>query len=106
MPSNSLLNFIYETSPSIILISISFSENLGSTLRLINKIFDHYQIPVLLGGSALNNLENDEITEIQKVNNLLVMIKNSTLDNVVKITKSLIGRIQPHKTQSLKAKTV
>lgn len=106
MPSSSLLNFIHETTPSIIFISVSFSENLGSALRLINKIFDHYQIPVLLGGSAINNLENDEITEIQKVNNSLVMIKNSTLDNVVKITKSLIRGIQPHKTQSLKAKIV
>jgi methanogenic corrinoid protein MtbC1 len=53
MPTESILNFIDNNNPDIVLVSITLEDNLAAGQRLVKKIKDHIDIPVLVGGYAL-----------------------------------------------------
>lgn len=53
MPTESILNFIDNNKPDIVLISITLEDNLSAGQRLTRKIKDHSNIPILIGGYAL-----------------------------------------------------
>ncbi|AJM92388.1 MULTISPECIES: cobalamin-dependent protein [Nitrosopumilus] len=53
MPTESILNFIDNNKPDIVMISITLEDNLSAGQRLVKKIKDHINIPVLIGGYAL-----------------------------------------------------
>lgn len=53
MPTESILSFIDNNKPDVVLVSITLADNLGAGQRLIKKINDHVKIPVLVGGYAL-----------------------------------------------------
>lgn len=90
VPTTSVLECMRETNPCILLISVSFSENLSSALRLIKNIEYHSNIPMILGGFAIDNLKRQEISSIISDSLSLHIIKESTLEDVVKTIKSLI----------------
>lgn len=53
IPTESVLNFIQNNKPDIILISITLEDNLGAGQRLVKKIKEKYKNPVLIGGYAI-----------------------------------------------------
>ena len=91
IPATSLLKFISEAHPCALLISVTFSENLGSALHLIRKVCDHHKIPMLLGWFAVNNMKTQEITHITIGNPFLHIIKESHLETIVKKIQCLIS---------------
>jgi len=55
VPSASILNYISDNKPSLIMISVTLSDNLGAATRLAKKIIEHFDMIVLIGGQAINN---------------------------------------------------
>jgi len=53
IPTESILNFIQNNKPDIILISITLQDNISAGQRLVKKIKRQYNIPVLVGGYAI-----------------------------------------------------
>jgi len=53
IPTESILSFIQNNKPDIILISITLEDNLGAGQRVVRKIKENYKIPVLIGGYAI-----------------------------------------------------
>ena len=58
IPTESILSFIEYNNPEIVLISITLEDNLAAGQRLVRKIKDHRDIPILIGGFALNSKKN------------------------------------------------
>lgn len=52
MPTESILSFIDNNKPNIIFVSITLEDNLGAGQRLVKRIKEHADIPVLIGGYA------------------------------------------------------
>ena len=70
IPTESILSFIQNNKPDVILISITLKDNLSAGQRLVTKIKERYKIPVLIGGYAIQTekipkFEGDVICDIR-----------------------------------------
>ena len=52
-PAESLITFIHEHNPDIVLVSITMEDNVKTAQRLVNKIQREFEIPILIGGQAV-----------------------------------------------------
>lgn len=57
IPTDSIIEFIGMKKPDIVLISITIQDNVSAGQRLSKKIRDHYKIPILIGGYAMQHGE-------------------------------------------------
>lgn len=91
VPSDSVIAFASKFEPDLIMISITLSENLGATNKLINKILDSKISipPILVGGNGIESLriksENDRLKKVKflkgiKLSGILSNIKEVTND--------------------------
>lgn len=55
IPTESILTFIENDKPDVVLISITIEDNLQAAQRLIKKIKREYEIPILVGGRAIQS---------------------------------------------------
>lgn len=53
IPTEDILRFINNNKPDVVLISITLPDNIGAGQRLVRKIKESYNIPVLIGGYAM-----------------------------------------------------
>lgn len=58
IPTESILSFIDNNNPDTVLVSITLEDNLAAGQRLVRKIKDHRDIPIFIGGFALNSKKN------------------------------------------------
>lgn len=79
MPTESILDFISNKKPEIILISITLDDNLVAGQRLVRKIKNQFNIPVLIGGYAL---QSENIPKFDAE-----IIPDSQLDQIPKILR-------------------
>ncbi len=54
-PSADVIDFIKDKKPDVILVSITLEDNIKPGQRFVKKIVEKYDIPVLVGGLALEN---------------------------------------------------
>jgi MerR family transcriptional regulator, light-induced transcriptional regulator len=86
VPSDSVISFIKKLDPSIVIISITLAENLGSAKRLINDILlSNGKIPtILVGGAGVSSIKNEQ-------NNYVIsgvkFLKNTSLSGLLTIIK-------------------
>ncbi|HEY6534575.1 MAG TPA: cobalamin-dependent protein [Candidatus Nitrosocosmicus sp.] len=88
-PTESIIKYIKETSPSIIMISVTLKDNIESCKRLIKKINSELNSPILLGGLAIT--ESNELQKKQILNlgtNIKIAI-NISLDKIIRIVKNM-----------------
>lgn len=52
MPTESILNFVSNNKPDVVLLSITLEDNLLAGQRLVRKIKEQFDIPILVGGFA------------------------------------------------------
>lgn len=55
IPTESILSFIDNNNPDVVLVSITLEDNLAAGQRLVTKIKGHRDIPIFIGGFALNS---------------------------------------------------
>lgn len=54
-PNESILSFIETSKPDIVFVSITLEDNIKPGQRLVKKIADSYDIPIFVGGFAMEN---------------------------------------------------
>ena len=80
MPNESILSFVGTTKPDSILVSITLEDNIKAGQRLVKKIADSYQVPIFVGGLALQNEKTPKFDG--------TIIKDVELDKIPRIIKS------------------
>jgi methanogenic corrinoid protein MtbC1 len=53
IPTESILDFIEQNNPDLVLLSITIDDNLKSGQRLVRKISKESNVPILVGGLAV-----------------------------------------------------
>lgn len=81
LPTESILSFIENDKPDVILISITLEDNLAAGQRLVRKIKDQHNIPVLIGGYAM------QAKKIPKFDGKI--IADSSLEEIPKILRKI-----------------
>ena len=89
IPTDSMINYIDETKPFMILISVTLKDNIGSAVRLIKKISTIFNIPILVGGLAINHSSDIERKNIEAISPHVRIIVNSPLTAIVKTIKGI-----------------
>ena len=79
IPTESIINFINNNKPDVIMISITLEDNIAAGQRLVKKIRENFNIPILVGGFAL------QVGKIPKFDAKVIM--NSALDEIPKIIR-------------------
>jgi len=83
IPTESILHFIDDKNPELVMVSITLEDNLKAGQRLIKKIKESFKIPVIVGGYAL---------EQEKIPNFDAEIfANLSLDQLPKIIRTTIS---------------
>ena len=54
-PNESILSFIETSKPDVVFVSITLEDNIKPGQRLVKKIAESYDIPIFVGGFALEN---------------------------------------------------
>ena len=80
IPTESILDFIESNKPKIILVSITLEDNILAGQRLVKKIKEKHDIPILVGGFALQS------KKIHKFD--ATVVPDVTLDEIPKIIKT------------------
>lgn len=89
IPTDSMINYIEETKPCMILISVTLQDNIGSAIRLIKKISTIFSIPILVGGLAINHCSDIERKNMEAISPYVRTIVNSPLSVIVKTIKGI-----------------
>ncbi|MCV0392411.1 MAG: cobalamin B12-binding domain-containing protein [Nitrosopumilus sp.] len=79
IPSESILSFIEYKKPDVILISITLEDNIGAGQRLVKKIKEQFNIPILVGGYVFHG----EVTPKFDVK----IVPDSGLEEIYKIIR-------------------
>jgi MerR family transcriptional regulator, light-induced transcriptional regulator len=105
MPTESIIKYIRDTNPSIIMISVTLKDNIGSSKRLIKKINSEFQIPILIGGQVFTEINEKEKKDIELTNTNTKVLTNTTLKTIIytigKLTKNftISSMLLQHKVQ-------
>jgi len=83
IPSESILHFIENDKPDLVMVSITLEDNLRAGQRLIKKIKDNFKVPVVVGGFAL---EQEKIPKFDAE-----VFANSTLNDLPKLIRTSIS---------------
>ena len=80
VPTESILSFISNNKPEIVLLSITLEDNLPAGQRLVKKIKEQFDIPILVGGFAL---QGEKIPKFDAK-----IISESTLEEIPRLLKA------------------
>ena len=89
VPSESIIDYIRNIEPAIILISVTITDNLKTAERLIKKIhLKFHKIRIIVGGSAFNNNYNNYNKEVDKnyydIKRSVVLMPKTSLGELIK----------------------
>ena len=90
-PASLILESIELNKPDCVFISVTLDENMLSANRMIQKINDQYNIPIILGGQAVkNNSENEHVLIGQHISitKILKLIQYKKFEIIPKITNN------------------
>jgi len=90
-PASSILESIELNKPDCVFISVTLDENMLSANRMIQKINDQYNIPIIIGGQAVkNNSENENVLIGQhlSITKILKLIQYKKFEIIPEITNS------------------
>lgn len=80
MPTESIISFIESNKPDMVFVSITLPDNLSAGQRLVKKIKEEHDIPIFVGGNAM------QTEKIPKMDAKIVL--NPSLEEIPKIIRS------------------
>ncbi|MGA6923067.1 MAG: cobalamin-dependent protein [Nitrososphaeraceae archaeon] len=91
IPTEYIMDFMRDLQPDIIFISITLAENIKPAERLIQKIHQKYnnRLPVVVGGSALNMIDQNQESRINAF-----LMKNVSFEDIMNLVKANIHTIR------------
>jgi methylmalonyl-CoA mutase cobalamin-binding subunit len=87
IPTDEGIQYIHDVRPDIVFISVTLSENIRSSERLIQQIQTEYnnKLPIVVGGSAFNN-RNHYLNSRSSA----FLMKEASFDDIMKLVKASI----------------
>ncbi len=84
IPTDYIIEYVRDLQPDIIFISVTLAENIKPAERLVQQIHTKYnnKLPVVVGGSAFNNMEQYPDSTIDAF-----LMKNASFDDIMKLVK-------------------
>jgi MerR family transcriptional regulator, light-induced transcriptional regulator len=84
IPTDYIIEYIHDSQPDIIFISVTLAENIKPAERLVQQIHTKYnnKLPVVVGGSAFNNMDQYADSTIDAF-----LMKNVSFDDIMKLVK-------------------
>jgi methanogenic corrinoid protein MtbC1 len=84
IPTDYIIEYIRDLQPDIIFISVTLAENIKPAERLVQQIHTKYnnKLPVVVGGSAFNNMDQYPDSTIDAF-----LMKNVSFDDIMKLVK-------------------
>ncbi len=82
IPTDSIMHFIRHNDPDVVMVSITLEDNLKTGQRLIKKIREKFDVPVMVGGFAL---EQEKVPKFDAQ-----VVKNMTLGDLPKMIRATI----------------
>jgi MerR family transcriptional regulator, light-induced transcriptional regulator len=80
VPSESIIDYLKDIEPNIILISITIADNIKPAERLIKEIrLKYHKVPIIIGGSGLNKVD-DYVTKDD-----VVFMPNTSFGEFIKL---------------------
>jgi methanogenic corrinoid protein MtbC1 len=80
VPSESIIDYLKDIEPDIILISITIADNIKPAERLIKEIrLKYHKVPIIIGGSGLNKVD-DYVTKDD-----VVFMPNTSFGELIKL---------------------
>ena len=90
-PASSILESIELNKPDCVFISVTLDENMLSANRMVQKINDKYNIPIILGGQAVkSNSKNQNVLIGQhlSITKILKLIQYKKFEIIPQITNT------------------
>ncbi len=94
MPSESIIKYIKDAKPSMILISVTLKDNICSAKRLVKKIEVQCGKPILLGGLALQYISEKEKIGIE-TNPAVKIIIDASLEKIYREVREITKKNNP-----------
>lgn len=87
IPTNTILQYIRDKNPDLIMVSVTLVDNIGVAKRLIRKISEEFNnnMPIIVGGSAFTDFKGDISGAIA------VCPPENSLEDVLKYVKSFLS---------------
>ncbi len=80
IPTGAILSFIESNKPDTVLVSITLEDNIPAGQRLVKRIKEHHNIPILVGGFALQSKKPHKFEA--------TIISDITLEEIPKIIRT------------------
>jgi MerR family transcriptional regulator, light-induced transcriptional regulator len=87
IPTDSIISFITNTEPDLIMISITLSDNIKAGERLVKRIRSEFLIPIVVGGLALS-LRRDNKNQNNFYGAVISKPQESSLKQVLRLVRS------------------
>jgi cobalamin-dependent methionine synthase I len=88
VPSESIIDYVKNIEPAIILISVTITDNIKTAERLIKEIrLKFHEVPILVGGSGLKNNNNNEIdndNNYYDIKRSVLLMPETSFDELIK----------------------
>jgi MerR family transcriptional regulator, light-induced transcriptional regulator len=97
VPSESIIDYVKNIEPAIILISVTITDNVKTAERLIKEIrLKFHKVPILVGGSGLNNINNevDNENNYYDIKRSVVLIPKTSFDELIKFIIRMSRKIK------------
>ena len=87
-PSDSIIDYVSTSGPSLVMVSVTLPENLKAATRLVDKILEGYDTPVYLGGAAIKNLGERERKKLEYSSGSLTVVTDPSLQRLVQSVRA------------------
>jgi MerR family transcriptional regulator, light-induced transcriptional regulator len=97
VPSESIIDYVKNIEPAIILISVTITDNVKTAERLIKEIrLKFHKVPILVGGSGLNKINNEVDIEnnYYDIKRSVVLIPKTSFDELIKFIIRMSRKIE------------
>jgi methanogenic corrinoid protein MtbC1 len=89
LPTNSIESYLDNINPSIVVISVTLKENINSTIRFIQEIRQSFNIPIIIGGNAIQFALKSQIELLEQYDKVYLDLEK--LDDMLTYIKTLMN---------------
>lgn len=83
-PNESIVEYVIETRPNLIIICLTLSEHKNTTIRLINELNKKYPTNIVIAGAGVIALKEDKTIENQNKQNKISILHNESISNFIR----------------------
>ena len=89
LPTNSIQSYLNNTNSALLIISVTLQENLNSTIRFVQQVRKSSNIPIIVGGNAIESASKSQIKLLEQIEK--VYLNLDKLDDIIIHIKLLMN---------------